>query len=466
MPVAAQQPVHLFEGPARVEFAGTPTQATSIRHFLQAMEATTAVAATPILGGLEVMLPARLNAHYNSLPYGNCGLLNGIGASLYSALTGARFRYRSTSFHVATEIELGGEFRVLDTYTGTRLVSTEPPELFTIEQLERDAAVWTPARTGDRFLFEKVAPVDPSGPPVLHTVPTWRLPVLDLKADDKLSIEPAAFDSLDLTEVPGIDLRALPIGTQKEVNHGRHVVHVARLTRPIAPGEKSFTFEVPFFITHASFRPDAWPDRPTDLFKIARDVAVLPQAPSWSLDLPRLLPALSWKRRQGRILEIGEELVIESGEDEYAHLTLQIDLQESPQADALAWLPLMYRTSTPSRHGDGRPVASLVPSAANWASMNLYARTSDTHYTDLLVPLAGQKSSTLDLYVPKGKALQINRAGERPNIAAVLSPRNPAMAVRLDLPEHILLSFKPGTRPSVQFQMLINPGFRPFATQQ
>ncbi len=195
-PAAAQQPVHLFEGPARVEFAGTPTQATSIRHFLQAMEVTTAVAATPILGGLEVMLPARLNAHYNSLPYGNCGLLNGIGASLYSALTGARFRYRSTSFHVATEIELGAEFRVLDTYTGTRLVSTEQPELFTIEQLERDAAVWTPARTGDRFLFEKVAPIDPSGPPVLHTVPTWRLPVLD--------------DFVEALESSWADLRNIP----------------------------------------------------------------------------------------------------------------------------------------------------------------------------------------------------------------------------------------------------------------
>ncbi len=141
VPSRADEPIASFVGPVQVTFAGTP-DSTDPREFLKQIERTISVQETPIPGAAEQLSPPYANRMYNSLPFGNCGMLNTIGAALYSSLTGAPFRYRSTATHVATEVRLGGRFYVLDSYTGTTLIRADGTGLYGISELETDAGVW------------------------------------------------------------------------------------------------------------------------------------------------------------------------------------------------------------------------------------------------------------------------------------------------------------------------------------
>lgn len=442
---------HEISGPAKVEFQGLPID-TDVRRFLHGFEATSRVQASPIFGGIESLALPRMAYAYNSAPFGNCGTLNTMCAARYSFLTGFPFRYRATTWHVATEMHVDGDYFVFDGYTGDALVDDKPPYLYSLNQLETDAAIWSDDRLHIKKLFEKVYPLD--GQAGEARMDAWPMPMLELKAGESLRIDAPPIDSLDLIESPGLDMRSLDDPGDYSINFGHFPLRRLDWSRGIE--SDSYVIAPPFFVTSIALRPLAWPEAYGEVYKIARALSVRPIAPEWAVDaMATSHGGGKWQVSNGEMRKIGCECILLPSDDApEGTFRLSLGIVNGSDRQRFAWLPLKYRTPTPSRQGDGRPVAGISAQNTPQASINIYARTESTYYGDLIFPVEPQQDLVVVFTVPKGKILEFQDFTSNLDIVDVISPLSPAMAVEAVL-DRALISEPEKTVLSVQ--MLANP---------
>ncbi len=239
-------------------------------------------------------------------------------------------------------------------------------------------------------------------------------------------------------------------------NIGNTTLRVARLVRRLGPQRVDSRFDPPFLISAISLRPV---DRaPSGIFTLAAGLSVHPSAPRGMVD--GLANAPNWKVVDGAVQRAGAEWLAQAGPAQTIHLRLATGVRNSGDGVKYVWLPLLYRTSTPSSLGDGHPVASLIDHAGG-TRINLYPRRRDTRYADLIFPVAPGRALTVDLYVFAGKVLQFAPADAAPEIADVLSPANPAMALHVTTAKP--LSELYGGRVDLAVEMLVNPFLEPRA---
>ncbi len=444
-----------FRGPARIVFAGTP-DSTNPRVFLRQIERTVSVDETPLTGGADSNTVAPYSNYlYNSLPFGNCGTLNSIGAALYSSLSGAPYRFRQTATHVTAEIRIGDGYYVLNSYTGSRLANPAAPGLFTMGQLEHDPAVWAGQQVLAKPLFEGVRPLEDEAN--LLSYGRWRSAEMTLAKGEQLSVRTAAIDTLDLWGTVGLDMHGIDWPVDGTV-HGPTRLRIARLLRPAGTGAVDQLFEPAFLVSGAKLRPR---QLGTDNFGLASALRVRPAAPPWAVDV-LAGKSIDWTVKEGHGERVGGEWRVypESGAD--GHLRLDTGYRNDTDHTVYAWLPFLYRTGTPVSAGGGYPVASFIDYAAPGGSrINLYPRNRDTRYTDLVFPVAPGKPLVVDLLVFKAKILDFAPASAPPEIKDVLSVTNPAMAVRMTTASPVGELYHAPVDIAVDF--LINPFLEPRA---
>ncbi|MBN86433.1 MAG: hypothetical protein CL885_02795 [Dehalococcoidia bacterium] len=112
-----------------------------------------------------------------------------------------------------------------------------------------------------------------------------------------------------------------------------------------------------------------------------------------------------------------------------AEITLSGGYRNNSKETEFIWLPFPYRTGTPTRPGDSKPVGTFSSTKNRFF---IYTRSRDLQYIDIVFELPPGEKLSVSLIVNPGKRLTIKSIGIPTNIPDVISYKNPVLAAEIE----------------------------------
>ncbi|MFM9938975.1 MAG: calcium-binding protein [Hyphomicrobiaceae bacterium] len=438
-----------FSGGVQLDFGNSISYASdNILQSFRNLLVTSQPANSPVFGGIEDSALGNAAYFYNSGPFGNCGLLNGIGAAYLSFTFGAEFRYRySTAGHVITEIDLGDGWHIVETYGrrgANNLIDSTRPEgehpFYTLVELQEalrngdPTQIWLdvaqPIRDyyGDRgAVVLAPAPTDP-----IYTNSHWSPTALTLAANERATLQRA---ESTLSDLYGIGALA-PLDVS--VPDGMTGVTVTRSLPPSGTGFEHI--ETSHLITDVKLQQKPGDIDVTTYYPaMAYDsVKLYPVAPTGTVALSSFTPGIAqdwteqWTLVRGSLFEASRGAIIQDGTTGAARLTLNQTFTNAASTAVSLWLPLAFRTDTPIATGDAAAGPLAILHVGN-QSIEITAADMALHYRDLVVTVPAGATVNLSLDLSPGRSLQLLALGTELDVAGILSAENPALAIDVDL---------------------------------
>lgn len=256
-------------------------------------------------------------------------------------------------------------------------------------------------------------------------------------------------------------------------------VNEAVVTRSQSAASPSIEhIETSFYITAIDFTAKQGVSLPGDyLDQVADAVKIWAAAPSWATALPGFTPRVdqpNWMSQWTLVTSpnataaTGHGLEISNPSGVHTYLTWAGNYTNNGSAPQFIWLPLVYRSDTPSPVGNvGTPVATLVVQTLVGVNtivgnnlFNIYPADRELHYKDILVQVDPGQRLRVYLQVFPEQSIEILALGSSIDISGILSPDDPAYAVDVDfsgLPGVGLADYK--SNIDLAYALMVNPYF-------
>src|SRR5262249_53394009 len=159
-----------------------------------------------------------------------------------------------------------------------------------------------------------------------------------------------------------------------------------------------------------------------------------------------------WQVTRGAALDTGNGVIVSNPDGTFGQIDWRGGAYTNSSAEQqFLWIPIVYRTDTPTRPGDGDPVATVL---AGDRTFNLYTTDRDLHYKDIIVTVDPGETVNISMLVGAGKSIDILAFGTLVNIADILSPENPAYALDVDL-SGLPADYR--AQVDLQYSLMVNP---------
>ncbi|HEX3943017.1 MAG TPA: calcium-binding protein [Rhizomicrobium sp.] len=467
--------------------SGSPVDPRS--DFLNLLSTTTPVIPA-VFGGVTDSSANVSDYVYNSAPFGNCGQLNALGGAYFSAVYGYQYEMLYSSFgHVICTIDFPGVpgstpgtwivqpgFQVVETYGSQGLnhfmnpAQPDSDPFFTLAQIQ--AALPPPTGTGNDpdgiwtdvnqtiqdYYGASGATITPSG--VISTNDQWNAASVTLASNESVVFGVAPYDESMLYGLG----QMTPLASQSFAQNASPVsneVTVQRVEGVSSPAIEHI--EDGFPITGVGLRPQPGFSLPANtVYAIQSWYAanVWPVAPKGTIALPGFTPDISqtewiasWQLLAGASLDTGSGVIITGTNGTPAQLQWSGSYTNTTGSVQTIWLPIVYRTDTPTSLAGGSPVATLT---ADGQTFNFSPTDLNLHYQDLLVTVNPGQSLNLALQVTAGDDVDIVALGTETNISDIISPQSPADAVDVDFSG---ISYQANL--DLDYSVQVNPGQNP-----
>jgi hypothetical protein len=397
---------------------------------------------------------------------------------------GSRYRFRSGVGHVITEVQIKGDWYVVETFVrnGDRFLIRDNDKdgvpFFRLDELTPDPKtgktrpVWDGFRGRDGpsgVIYHKpVSDYYSVIQPDKHEVipPVWLSPEIKVGPGERLTIREADFTSLDLMEsgsLPGQSLTGAPLSVPLKR------LKEAVVRRPVDKINGRVGTEHPFLLHGVSLRlredqkkPDQWP-----FPLLANDaVKVFPKAPAWAIDSRTVIRPTdrpppgsenaprwywNWRLFKGRQHILPGSVLLVGQDTDQTSLELRGGYKNLTSKIQLIWFPMVYRTDTPTPRGVAEPVAQIRYTTSYF---NVYPRRRSLYYADLVFPVDPGDTLSVAIVVEPKKRMEILSLGEPVNISDVISPSNPVYAADIDV-SGVPSEWK--DKVALEYRLMVNP---------
>lgn len=408
---------------------------------------TTQPATSALFGGIEDISLGGASYFYNSAPFGNCGLLNAIGASYLSYAHDAEFRFRySMAGHVITEVDFGDGWRIVETYgrdgVNNLLDPTASPDedpFYTLQELQEalfngdPTGIWLGIGANVRNYYgasgAEILPVTETQP--VYTNSRWLDATLSLGTNETAILTRAPYSQRELYGVGALNY------LDQQVPEGLSGATVTRTTNPSDGGFEHIELSYAIADVKLQLKPGAVVSSLYGM--MAHDGAkVYPVAPTGTVALPGFTPTVpqSWLDfwhidDQSVAVETVSGGIVSGINGGVARVVLNEAYQNAGSEAVRVWIPVAFRTDTPMEGlAAGAPIATLH---VGDESIELFSSDLDLHYRDVIATVPAGATVEISLEIAAGRTLEIVALGTETDVSSIISPDDTVMAAEIDL---------------------------------